>query len=131
MKTILRFCLGSALLLLLTTSAWADPPRSPTSAAGATTSPATPEVSPTEGVVNINSATDEELQRLPGIGPARATAIVQLRERVHRFNHTEDLLRVRGIGRVGFRRMRPYLSLNGDTTLLARPGRPVPSTPAP
>ena len=73
--------------------------------------------------MNINAATAEELVRIPGIGPARAAAIVQLRERARRFNHPEDLLRVRGIGRVGFRRMRPYLALTGDTTLAARPGR--------
>ncbi|MDO9022147.1 MAG: helix-hairpin-helix domain-containing protein, partial [Myxococcales bacterium] len=76
-----------------------------------------------EGVVNINTATAEELVRVPGIGPARAAAIVHLRERAHRFNHAEDLLRVRGIGRVGFRRMRPYLALTGETTLASRPGR--------
>jgi competence protein ComEA len=73
--------------------------------------------------VNINSATADELVRIPGIGPARAAAIVTLRERAHRFNHPEDLLRVRGIGRVGFRRMRPYLALAGETTLASRPGR--------
>ncbi len=76
-----------------------------------------------EGVVNINSAGDEELQRLPGIGPARAAAIVALRQRVQRFRVAEDLLRVRGIGRAGMRRLRPFVSLNGETTLSARPGR--------
>jgi competence protein ComEA len=115
---------------LATTAAWADPPRPatpaaatapratarPAAAAGATAAP--------EGVVNINTATADELVRVPGIGPARAAAIVHLRERAHRFNHTEDLLRVRGIGRVGFRRMRPYLALTGETTLASRPGRP-------
>ena len=80
--------------------------------------------------MNINTATADELVRIPGIGPARAAAIVQLRERAHRFNHAEDLLRVRGIGRVGFRRMRPYLALAGDTTLTARPGRAPRARPA-
>ncbi len=115
---------------LLTTAAWADPPRAPVAppitAVRATPRPAA--VAPaiataSEGVVNINTATEEELVRIPGIGPARAAAIVQLRERAHRFNHPEDLLRVRGIGRVGFRRMRPFLALAGDTTLASRPGR--------
>ena len=114
---------------LLTTAAWADPPRAPVAptiaAARATPRPAVAPAIATasEGVVNINTATEEELVRIPGIGPARAAAIVQLRERAHRFNHPEDLLRVRGIGRVGFRRMRPYLALAGDTTLASRPGR--------
>lgn len=80
---------------------------------------------PVEGVVNINVASEDELQRLPGVGPARAAAIIALRQRLQRFRSPEDLLRVRGIGRVGFRRMRGYLSLTGDTTLDARPGRAV------
>ncbi len=117
----LRWALCLAALLA-TTAAWADPPRA-TPAAATTARPATADAPAPEGVVNINTATAEELVRIPGIGPARAAAIVQLRERAHRFNHAEDLLRVRGIGRVGFRRMRPYLSLAGETTLASRPGR--------
>lgn len=109
--------------LLTTTAAWADPPRTAPAAATTAARPAAPDAPAPEGVVNINTATAEELVRIPGIGPARAAAIVQLRERAHRFNHAEDLLRVRGIGRVGFRRMRPYLALAGDTTLASRPGR--------
>lgn len=91
-------------------------------AAGAPGAPAAGASAP-EGVVNVNSAGEEELQRLPGVGPARATAIVALRTRLQRFRAAEDLLRVRGIGRVGFRRMRPYVSLAGETTLETRPGR--------
>ncbi len=82
---------------------------------------------PSEGVVNINTASEEELQRLPGIGPSRATAIVALRTRVQRFRGTDDLIRIRGIGRVSFRRLRPYLTLTGETTLLSRPGRARPA----
>ncbi|MBL8678032.1 MAG: helix-hairpin-helix domain-containing protein [Myxococcales bacterium] len=90
-------------------------------AASATASAAqTPSV---EGVVNINTATEDELRRLPLVGPARATAIVALRARVQRFRSPDDLQRVRGIGRASMRRIRPYVTLTGDTTLLARPGR--------
>ena len=78
---------------------------------------------PVEGVVNINTATEDELQRLPRVGPSRAQAIVALRARVQRFRAADDLLRVRGIGRASMRRLRPYVTLTGDTTLLARPGR--------
>ncbi|MEI8254610.1 MAG: ComEA family DNA-binding protein, partial [Deltaproteobacteria bacterium] len=76
-----------------------------------------------EGVVNVNTATEDELRRLPGVGPSRATAIVALRQRVQRFHAAEDLLRVRGIGRAGLRRMRAYVSLTGETTLASRPRR--------
>lgn len=127
----IRWALG-LVALLATATAWADPPRP---APAATPAPAhaaaraAADAPSPDGVVNINSASAEELVRVPGIGPARAAAIVQLRERVHRFNHAEDLLRVRGIGRVGFRRMRPYLALSGETTLAARPGRAARARP--
>lgn len=71
-----------------------------------------------EGVVNIQTATAEELQRLPGIGPSKAEAIIAFRQRTQ-FRRVEDILRVRGIGRATFRRLRPYLTVSGATTLTA------------
>jgi competence protein ComEA len=68
-------------------------------------------------VVNINSASAEELERLPGIGPTRSRAILALRTRVQHFHKLEDLLRVKGIGRATFRKLRPFLVLQGPTTL--------------
>ena len=107
---------------LLGASAHADPP---SARSAPTANPAAhPAIeSAAEGVVNLNAASEEELVRVPGIGPARAEAIVRLRERVHHFQHVEDILRVRGIGRVTLRRMRAYLTLAGETTLASRPGR--------
>ena len=69
-----------------------------------------------EGVINIQTASAEELQRLPGIGPSKADAIIAQRTRVP-FRRIEDILRVRGIGRATFRRLRPHLSVTGATTL--------------
>ena len=69
-----------------------------------------------EGVVIIQTGTAEELQRLPGVGPSKAAAIIAFRERTP-FRRVEDILRVRGIGRATFRRLRPYLSVSGPTTL--------------
>ena len=50
------------------------------------------------GLLDINSATTEELTKLRGIGPALAKNIVSFRQRYGRFGHVDDLLRVRGIG---------------------------------
>lgn len=48
--------------------------------------------------VDLNRATQAELEALPGIGPARAQAIVRWREEHGSFQELEDLLRVPGIG---------------------------------
>ncbi len=71
-----------------------------------------------QGVVNIQTASLEELQRLPGVGPSKAAAIVAQRERAA-FRRVEDIMRVRGIGRATFRRLRPMLTISGPTTLTA------------
>jgi len=71
------------------------------------------------GVVNINTASTDELQRLPGVGPSKARAIIDLRQRAGRFRRTEDILRVRGIGRATYRRLRPMLTIEGATTFAA------------
>ncbi len=49
-------------------------------------------------VMDLNTATAEQLTGLPGIGEAKAAAIVSYREEVGRFDDVEDLLEVRGIG---------------------------------
>lgn len=69
------------------------------------------------GVVNLNTATEEELARLPGIGPAKAQAILRMREQRGPFKKVEDLMQVRGIGRKTFRKLQPMLTLQGRTTL--------------
>lgn len=51
-----------------------------------------------DGLVNINTATAEELDSLPGVGPSTAQAIIEERERNGPFSSTEDLMRVSGIG---------------------------------
>ena len=52
----------------------------------------------TSGVVNINTATSEELEQLPGIGPSTAKKIVSDRESAGPYQNIEDLKRVSGIG---------------------------------
>jgi competence protein ComEA len=65
-------------------------------------------------LVELNSADAEDLERLPGIGPSRARAILELRARMKRFTRVEDLMRVRGIGRATFRKLRPLIRLDAS-----------------
>lgn len=70
-------------------------------------------------VVNINTATVTELAFLPGVGESKATAIIKHRER-RPFKKIEDIVRVKGIGRKSFKKMRAYLSISGATTATAK-----------
>ncbi len=56
----------------------------------------------TGGLVNLNTATQAELETLPGIGPSMATAILEQRSSVGRFTSIEELKSVRGIGEKRF-----------------------------
>ncbi|HSV75058.1 MAG TPA: helix-hairpin-helix domain-containing protein [Chthonomonadales bacterium] len=64
---------------------------------------------PGEGTVNINTATEAELQRLPGVGPAMAARIATLRREHGRFAAPEQLLDVSGIGERTLERMKPFV----------------------
>lgn len=82
-------------------------PAPETSAASVHHGPASP-----EDPVVLNHATESDLQRLPGIGAKRASAIIALRTKLGRFRQIEDLLRVRGIGRRTLMRLRPLVRLD-------------------
>ena len=58
-----------------------------------------------------NTASEEELDRLPGIGPAAARAIVESRSAEGPFGDAEALARVRGIGPATIERLAPHLTL--------------------
>lgn len=67
--------------------------------------------------VNINTATVQELQLLPRVGPALAQRIVDFRTANGAFKTPEELVRVKGIGERSFQRLAPYVSVSGATTL--------------
>ncbi len=75
------------------------------------------------GAVNLNTASVAELTLLPGMGPKRAQALVQYRER-RRLTHSRQVTRVRGIGPGTYRRWRTHIKVRGENTLrrLRKPG---------
>lgn len=66
-----------------------------------------------DGKVILNRATEDDLRRLPGVGPTKAKAIVQLRTKLGKFKRAEDLMRIRGIGRRSMARLRPLVVVDG------------------
>jgi comEA protein len=69
------------------------------------------------GVVNVNTASVEQLQLLPRIGAAVAQRIVEHREASGKFARLEDLMLIKGIGERTFEQLKPFVTLSGDSTL--------------
>lgn len=66
---------------------------------------------PPAAPVNLNTATSEELQTVPGIGPATAEKILQMRKNYGAFKSVDDLLAIKGIGAKRLEKMRKYLTI--------------------
>jgi competence protein ComEA len=60
-------------------------------------------------LVDINNASEIELQRLKGVGPAIAKRIYEYRQKHGRFNTAEELINVRGIGPAKLEKMKPQI----------------------
>ena len=90
---VLRIFLCFSLLLFVSAAAGANKKKPPTKP------------------VNINTATSEELQQVPGIGPATAQKILQMRKSYGPFKSVDDLLAIRGLGQKRLDKMRKYLTV--------------------
>lgn len=65
-----------------------------------------------DGKVVLNAAEVSDLVKLPGVGPKRAQSILDLRARLGRFRKVTDLLRVKGIGVKGLKKIEPFVVLD-------------------
>jgi competence protein ComEA len=63
-------------------------------------------------LVDLNTATEAELLALPGVGPAKARAILAYREAHGGFTSVSQLMRVKGFGRATLKRLRPLLTVS-------------------
>lgn len=64
-----------------------------------------------QDVININTATQEELDTLPGIGPATAAKIIAYRKEKGKFNNKEEIKEVSGIGEAKYEKIKEYISI--------------------
>jgi competence protein ComEA len=61
--------------------------------------------------INLNKADENELQNLPGIGPAKAAAIIEYRETIGAFKAIEDLKNISGIGDKTFEKLKDLIDV--------------------
>lgn len=108
-----------ALLWLQPRPARAAPPAVAAAAASDERDDAPPGRKATSGKLNLNTATPEQLELLPGVGPAKAERIIAFRQKHGPFKRVADLRRVKGFGRKTLKKLEPFLDVKGETTLAA------------
>ena len=63
----------------------------------------------TSKLININTASKEELMQLPGIGESRALSIIAYREKNGGFNDIKDIMNISGIKEAAFEKIKDYI----------------------
>ena len=75
--------------------------------------------------INLNTATKEELVALPGIGPAKAQAILDYRSSHGQFKSIEEVKDVKGIGAKRFEKLKGELTVVGASVKPSASARPA------
>lgn len=75
-----------------------------------------PKVEGLDGQVNINTASQAELELLPGIGPSIAGKMISYRKD-HEFEQLNHVMRIKGIGKKTYAKIKPFLKLEGESNL--------------
>lgn len=111
------------LLMLLAVAAMAVLPAAAQdkTAGSKPAAPARSKATAPSGPVNINTATQTQLEALPGLGAKVAERIIEYRQKNGNFKKVEDLMNVKGIGEKSFLKLKPLLTVSqkaepaGDT----------------
>lgn len=81
------------------------------------------------GQVNLNQASAQQLDLLPGVGEKAAKRIIEYRQKTP-FSRPEEIVRVKGFGKKKFEKLKAYLRVAGPTTLQAvAAGKAEPGAP--
>ncbi len=79
--------------------------------------PAAAPAADVSGVINVNSATAEQIAFLPRVGIKLAQRVVEYRKSNGPFKKIEDLMEVKGVGEKLFVALKPHLTVSDTTTL--------------
>ncbi|MEW6120899.1 MAG: helix-hairpin-helix domain-containing protein [Pseudomonadota bacterium] len=71
---------------------------------------------PAFATVNVNTATQSELEAVKGLGPAKAKAIIAYREANGKFKSLDDLNNVKGFGKATIDKLKSELSVGAETS---------------
>jgi competence protein ComEA len=74
-------------------------------------------------VVNLNTATQAQLESLPGVGAKVAERILEYRQKNGQFKKIEDLMNVAGIGEKSFLKLKPLLTVTDKAAPSGDPSR--------
>ena len=75
---------------------------------------------PHQGLLDLNRATSQDFDALPGVGPKLAERILEYRQSVGIFHSLDELRGVKGIGKKKFERIRSLVTVTSDTGILDR-----------
>ncbi|MFA7268708.1 MAG: helix-hairpin-helix domain-containing protein [Sterolibacterium sp.] len=75
--------------------------------------------------VNINTASEAELDKLPGIGPVKAKAIIEDRTKNGLFKTADDLKRVKGIGDKNFEKLKSEITVDAASAAPKAEAKPA------
>lgn len=73
-----------------------------------------------DGLLDLNWATEQDFDALPGIGPKLAERIMEYRQSVGAFHALDELRDVKGIGKKKFERIRPLVTVTPDASSIAK-----------
>lgn len=71
----------------------------------------TQSTAPAATVVNLNTANQAELEKLPGVGAATAKQIIEYRQKNNGFKKVEELMNIKGIGEKSFLKLKPLVTV--------------------